>query len=144
MKYPDFAQRFNDAVAHAVQSRGVIDTQEALARLFKVSGVTIWSYRNGEKMPRMAMAVRIAAELGVNVTWLLSGSGGMLDHEESVAAPLHQQLTENLKGKATPTSREILLRLAKAAETGRLSEDDLRLLDQIASRIENASQKPQP
>ncbi|WP_444934954.1 LexA family protein [Microbulbifer sp. JTAC008] len=71
MKHPDFAKRFKRAVTHA----GVEDTQEALARLFQVSTVTIWSYRNGEKLPRMSTATRIAETLGVSVDWLLTGTG---------------------------------------------------------------------
>jgi len=41
---------------------------------------------------------------------------------------------------ATPRSREILWRIAMAANEGRLTEDDLNLLDQIAARFE--SRKP--
>lgn len=81
MKHPDFAKRFKQAVTHA----GVEDTQEALARLFNVSTVTIWSYRNGEKLPRMSTAKRIAETLGVSLDWLLTGAGkdpGELGTEE--------------------------------------------------------------
>ncbi|WP_444890023.1 LexA family protein [Microbulbifer sp. DLAB2-AA] len=81
MKHPDFAKRFKQAVTHA----GVEDTQEALARLFDVSTVTIWSYRNGEKLPRMSTATRIAETLGVSVDWLLTGAGkgpGLLGNTE--------------------------------------------------------------
>lgn len=77
MKYPDFAARFKAAVEHGVATKDVVDTQDALAKLFEVSGVMVWSYRNGEKMPRMGTAVRIANALGVNVNWLLAGDGDM-------------------------------------------------------------------
>lgn len=73
MKHPDFAQRFQEAVASA----GVPDSQDELGRLLGVSGVMIWSYRNGEKLPRMATALRIAEKLGVSVNWLLMGEGPM-------------------------------------------------------------------
>ncbi|WP_444897753.1 LexA family protein [Microbulbifer sp. SSSA005] len=79
MKHPDFAKRFKQAVAHA----GVEDTQEALARLFHVSTVTIWSYRNGEKLPRMSTATRIAETLGVSVDWLLIGAGNGPDEQSN-------------------------------------------------------------
>lgn len=73
MKHPDFAKRFKEAVAAA----GVSDTQDALAKLLGVSTVTIWSYRNGEKLPRMSTATRISKALGINVNWLLTGEGTM-------------------------------------------------------------------
>lgn len=69
MKNIEFAERFKQAVANS----GVEDTQEALSRLLGVSGVMIWSYRTGEKLPRMATAVRIADKLNVDVNWLLTG-----------------------------------------------------------------------
>lgn len=68
-----FAERFKQAV----KSSGVDDTQEALGRLLGVSPVMIWSYRSGEKMPRMSTAIRMADALGVNVNWLLTGQGRM-------------------------------------------------------------------
>tara|TARA_R100001509_G_scaffold163929_2_gene139794 strand:- start:3943 stop:4644 length:702 start_codon:yes stop_codon:yes gene_type:complete len=73
MKHPDFAKRFKEAVAAA----GVSDTQDALAKLLGVSTVTIWSYRNGDKLPRMSTATRISKALGVSVDWLLTGEGTM-------------------------------------------------------------------
>lgn len=81
MKHPKFAERFNQAVALA----GVESTQKALGKLLGVSEVMIWSYRNGEKLPRMAMALKIADEFGVSVDWLLQGNG----------KPVHFIETEN-------------------------------------------------
>lgn len=71
MKHPKFADRFNQAVALS----GVESTQKALGKLLGVSEVMIWSYRNGEKLPRMAMALNMADEFGVSVDWLLQGNG---------------------------------------------------------------------
>jgi transcriptional regulator with XRE-family HTH domain len=71
MEKTGFAQRFKQAVEEA----GVEDSQEALGRLLGVSGVMIWAYRSGEKLPRMTTATRIADKLGVNVNWLLTGKG---------------------------------------------------------------------
>ncbi len=71
MKHPKFAERFNQAVSLA----GVESTQKALGKLLGVSEVMIWSYRNGEKLPRMAMALKMADEFGVSVDWLLQGNG---------------------------------------------------------------------
>jgi transcriptional regulator with XRE-family HTH domain len=71
MKHPKFAERFNKAVALS----GVESTQKALGKLLGVSEVMIWSYRNGEKLPRMAMALNMAEEFGVSIDWLLQGTG---------------------------------------------------------------------
>lgn len=71
MKHPKFAERFTQAVALS----GVESTQKALGKLLGVSEVMIWSYRNGEKLPRMAMALKMADEFGVSVDWLLQGTG---------------------------------------------------------------------
>lgn len=81
MKHPEFAHRFNEAVAMA----GVESTQRALSKLIGVSEVMIWSYRNGEKLPRMAMALKIAEELGVSVDWLLQGRGEPTLYPDGVA-----------------------------------------------------------
>lgn len=78
MKYPEFAKRFKSAVKHS----GVEDTQEGLSKLLGVSSVMIWSYRNGEKMPRMSTATRMAETLGVSVDWLLTGKGEQLHIKE--------------------------------------------------------------
>lgn len=76
MKHPDFAKRFNEAVADAyVERRIANDSQLTLGKSIGVSGVTIWSYRKGEKLPRMNTALRIASVLGVTVEWLLTGQG---------------------------------------------------------------------
>lgn len=71
MKHPKFAERFNQAVTLS----GVESTQKALGKLLGVSEVMIWSYRNGEKLPRMAMALNMAEEFGVSIDWLLQGRG---------------------------------------------------------------------
>lgn len=66
-----FGKRFREACLDS----GLKDTQEDLAKAFSVSGVTIWSYRNGDKIPRMAKAIQIAQTLGVSIEWLLTGQG---------------------------------------------------------------------
>lgn len=81
MKHPEFARKFKQAVAMA----GVDDTQRGLSKLLGVSEVMIWSYRNGEKLPRMSTATRIASELGVSVAWLLSDAPMPMSVEETPA-----------------------------------------------------------
>lgn len=70
-------QGFANRLKQAIAASGLPDTQSALAKTFGVSGVMVWSYRNGEKLPRMSTAIRIADALKVNVEWLLSGTGQM-------------------------------------------------------------------
>ena len=96
MKHPNFAKRFNQAVSLA----GVASTQKALSKLLGVSEVMIWSYRNGEKLPRMAMALKIADEFGVSVDWLLQGNGD----------PVNRVVAEN-----TPTYKSKPLRKSTKA-----------------------------
>lgn len=74
--HADFANRFNDAVSEALAKGWIADdSQLALAALLGLSGPTIWSYRKGTKLPRMATAKRIAATLRITSTWLLDGEG---------------------------------------------------------------------
>lgn len=73
MKHREFSKRFNQAV----EASGLPATQKALGKLLGVSEVMIWSYKNGEKLPRMSTATRMAEKLGVSVEWLLTGSGVM-------------------------------------------------------------------
>ncbi|MBX2808484.1 MAG: helix-turn-helix transcriptional regulator [Cellvibrionaceae bacterium] len=75
MKHPQFAKKFKQAVSMA----GVKDTQKSLSQLLGVSEVMIWSYKNGEKLPRMSTALRIASELGVSVDWLLQDAPMVAD-----------------------------------------------------------------
>lgn len=97
MKHPEFAERFTEAVALS----GVESTQKALGKLLGVSEVMIWSYRNGEKLPRMAMALKMAEVFGVSIDWLLQGRGQPVyyaiqeDSPEYVTKPLRQS-TQNI------------------------------------------------
>jgi len=91
MKHPHFAERFNKAVALS----GVKSTQKTLGKLLGVSEVMIWSYRNGEKLPRMAMALKMAEEFGVSIDWLLQGNGEPIHYDQSDAA--HQQKNKLLR-----------------------------------------------
>ncbi|ODS24298.1 hypothetical protein AB835_04540 [Candidatus Endobugula sertula] len=108
MKHPKFAKRFNQAVSLA----GVKNTQRALSKLLGVSEVMIWSYKNGEKLPRMAMAVKIADELGVSVNWLLQGIGDPI-----------KQATEGSSTKSKPRRKSVQ---AIVDFTEKLSEHERR------------------
>ena len=66
---------------------------------------------------------KLAKITGAPLTWLISGNN---DVDTGIEALLNM---------STPRSRESLLRIARAAESGRLTEDDLALLEQIAKRF---------
>lgn len=71
MKHPDFARRFKEACRDAK----VPTTQDALGKFFGVSGVMVWNYYHGEKLPSMKTAIVIAQKLDICVEWLLTGRG---------------------------------------------------------------------
>ncbi len=103
MRDSGFAERFKQAVCHA----GVEDTQEALGKLLGVSSVTIWSYRNGDKLPRMKKAAEIAQALGVNVNWLMTGSGAMVNVDQLSEA---ERELLRIYRSAEPEDQEFLAR----------------------------------
>ncbi|WP_208845263.1 helix-turn-helix domain-containing protein [Azotobacter salinestris] len=86
--------------------------------------------------------IAIAETFDTTIDWLLAGDG-----EPPHRAPAEgggTLLAEHvpslsLDAIASPRSRLFLERIASAAAEGRLSEDDLALLDQIATRLESAS-----
>jgi transcriptional regulator with XRE-family HTH domain len=117
MKHPKFAKRFNEAVTLA----GVESTQKALSKLLGVSEVMIWSYRNGEKLPRMAMALKMADEFGVSIDWLLQGRGD----------PIHRELPDTSLNCTTKPLRKSTKAIVDFVEALTESERKkaLKLLD---------------
>ena len=103
MKHPKFAARFNQAVTLS----GVKSTQKALGKLLGVSEVMIWSYRNGEKLPRMAMALNMAEEFGVSINWLLQGTG----------EPINLAITEKSAKNKTKRRRKSTQAIVDLVET---------------------------
>ncbi len=84
MKHPEFAHRFREAVSRA----GVKNTQKFLSKYLGVSEVMIWSYKNGEKLPRMSTAIRISDRLGVSVQWLLQGFKSVEEDRADYRVPI--------------------------------------------------------
>lgn len=84
----------------------------------------------------------IAEWLGISVEWLAYG-------DESKRPNYSKQQTDDvqvsetldalyaLRGKVTPRSRKALDSIEKAANEGRLTEDDVLLLERIAQRFES-------
>ena len=128
MKHPEFAKRFQ----YAVTQSGVKDTQKALAKLFGVSEVMIWSYKNGEKLPRMAMAISIADKLNTSVEWLLQGTGTAMrepaaQYQPTLLYKTTQAIVDILE-EMSESERKHVLKLVKGLqkehkEEGKSEED---------------------
>lgn len=71
MKNQAFALRLRTLLDEA----GIDATQPAVARAFGCSVTMAWNYLNGEKLPGMANAIKIATRLGCCVEYLLTGRG---------------------------------------------------------------------
>lgn len=80
MEYEDFSNRFKQACREA----SAPTAQEALGKFLGVSGTMVWFYRNGERAPGIRQASIIAAKLGVNVEWLLTGNGPKRTHTQEL------------------------------------------------------------
>lgn len=99
MKHPEFAKRLKEAI----QESGIHDTQANLAKEFGVSGPMVWAYKNGEKLPSMEQAIRMAGILNYSVEYLLTGKG----HKRPPTTE-DQALLEDIK--AMPESSKELVR----------------------------------
>lgn len=84
----------------------------------------------------------IAEWLGISVEWLAYGDESKHPNY-SKQQPDDVQVSETLdalyalRGKVTPRSRKALDSIEKAANEGRLTEDDVLLLERIAQRFES-------
>lgn len=104
---------------------------------------------NGESMPSRANMIAIADWLNVRVEWLAHGEGEMRAGDSQASAgdspapatSMNMAALLKLKGKATPRSLDVLKRIEKAAQEGRLKEADLLALEGIAARFEELNTK---
>lgn len=94
--------------------------------------------------------VAIAKMHKTTVDWLLTGAGDMnatghqaqpVDASPAPATSMNMSALLKLKGKATPRSLDVLKRIEKAAQEGRLKEADLLALEGIAARFEELNTK---
>lgn len=122
------------------------------ARLAEVTGVTAKAtskWINCYAMPGRANMIAIADWLKVRVEWLAHGEGEMragagqasAKPTTEPAASMNMAALLKLKGKATPRSLDVLKRIEKAAQEGRLKEADLLVLEGIAARFEELNTK---
>lgn len=116
-----------------------------LAEIARATPKAASKWLNAESMPSRAKMEAIAEALKVRVEWLEYGEGSqspsaaeeMYNVQPASQHPA-QARAASLAAIASPRSQEVLARIAKAAEDGRLTEDDLLLLERIAARFEQA------
>lgn len=137
-------------IAHYRKAAGL-----SQAELAKVCGwksqSRIGNYEKDTREPTLADLEKIATALGISVPQLAYGEHAEIARiaqgapasagQSAVAEPA--QRAAALAALATPRSQEALERIAKAANEGRLTEADLILLEQIASRLESSGTKHQ-
>lgn len=151
----DFSLRLNQALdktpgVRAARGRNV-DLYEGIKGhpSAKASKQATHKWLNGESMPSRANMIAIADWLNVRVEWLAHGEGEMraggaqasADASPAPATSMNMAALLKLKGKATPRSLDVLRRIEKAAQEGRLKEADLLVLEGIAARFEELNTK---
>lgn len=146
----EFKERLKAARQHAELN------QTELAERAGLTQASISDLERG-KSKATVFAVQLAAACNVSARWLAEGAGEMLDFSlaqdrssgsavSSVSDSTEAQNDAFRQGKAvtaqaSPRSRLVLEKIADAADAGYLTEDDMLLLETIASRI---AAKPQP
>lgn len=112
-------------------------TQEVLGKIVGVGKSSVSQWENGltKKMDGTNM-VLTAKALGVSPDWLATGKG-----EKQLSQP--NTNFSSLMAVASPKTHAILETLEKAYQQGRLTEDDLKLLDSIAKRLISETPKTQ-
>ncbi len=143
----------HERIAHAIAASGKKKGEIAAECGVANSAVTQW-INGSSKSLKPENLYALAKATGFRPEWLAIGEGE--PHQPATSpAPAGQGQAEPDRGAAevvhhagmlamaaTPRSREILRRIAMAADEGRLTEDDLNLLDQIAARFESRQADP--
>lgn len=125
-------------------------TQAKLAAEADISPAAVAMYLNAVNPLNAKFASVLARLIDVTVESfsprLAKEIGGMASaiegHPQRLEGSAVAEQASLLDAVATPRSREILARIAKAARDGLLTEADLTLLDQIAARLEGANKAP--
>lgn len=111
-------------IANARESMGL--NQSELARKLKVTPQSVQAWESDKNVPRPQKLKAICALLGIAIGNLMGDESD--GHEEA-------QQARNLALLASPRSQSALAKIAEAADSGHLTEDDVLLLEKIASRI---------
>ncbi|AZM95856.1 helix-turn-helix domain-containing protein [Vreelandella venusta] len=129
----DFSARLKEAIRQAGQDGHGMGAR--LARIARVTPKASSKWLNGESRPGHDKLVALCKWLNVREEWLEYGRepmrAGISSHDNGET----QGHAKNLAILASPRSQQILNCIAEAAQDGRLTEDDLILLDQIANKL---------
>lgn len=137
-------QEFSSRLKEAMTDNGIA-LWGAGVRLAKIAGVTPKAankWLNAETIPAPDKMHALCVAFGVRREWLEYGEGHKKPNY-SKQQPDDVQVSETLdalyalRGKVTPRSRKALDSIEKAANEGRLTEDDVLLLERIAQRFES-------
>ncbi|UDL04003.1 helix-turn-helix domain-containing protein [Marinobacter sp. CA1] len=120
--------------------------QADFARAINRSPSLVWQCLNGHRNIGEKLAREIENKLRLKPGWLdgpsiestLPGQLGALDSDDNPPAASSSEI-DLLLASASPRSRQQLLRIAQAAADGRLSEADIKMLSDIAKRLEKGS-----
>lgn len=137
---------------NAGKNRSESLTQGKIAERLDISQGSVSSYLNGYNALNMRVAGAIAGMIGIPVDQFSArlakeisqvSLSAMLGHKSGALTEAYiSGKATALRDIATPRSRAVLERINQAAIDGRLSEADLDLLDQIATRFESRGQPP--
>lgn len=142
----------HERIAKAIAGSGL--KKGEVAKVCGVANSAVTQWINGDsKSLKPENLFALAKATGFNAQWLATGEGPerAQEHDAPASEPSNVSMavqpnaadTADLLGLiATPRSRQILARIAKAARDGRLTEDDLDLLDKIAMRFEGVAANP--
>lgn len=129
-----FTARLKEALA-----RKNIAEWGAGARLAKATGKTpkaASKWLNSEAMPGRDSMLAIAQMLEVRIDWLAHGEGSV-----QPSAPSEAETAERVKvgralfDRATPRSQAVLNRIAALEAQGKLTDDDIHILEKIIERF---------
>lgn len=133
-----------DRIQSLLQARGVPrrSVRRELAKTCEISYEAVRQWFSGDTANiRNEHLVSIARKYKVTVDWLLSGDPSELNKPDTAqerVASYQAARAEALMDFATPRTRSVLERINQAALAGRLTDEDLDLLDQIAARFESS------
>lgn len=116
----------------------------AAVRLHELTGKSAnatGKWLKGESMPTPANLQLICKWLNVREEWLEYGREPMRRGLASEEVFRVEERANDLALLASPRSQRILNSITEAAQDGRLTEDDLILLDQIATKLASPNQK---
>ncbi|WP_375581809.1 hypothetical protein ABWH88_06690 [Marinobacter adhaerens] len=119
--------------------------QAELARAINRSPSLVWQCLSGHRNIGEKLAREIESKLRLKQGWLDSDSADFTLSDQPYTPGTDNPPAASsseidlLLAKATPRSRQQLLRIAEAAADGRLSESDIKMLSDIAKRLEKGS-----